>query len=142
VEQYPDVIKRMHLDGHTIGIHGWNHDAITTKDDSTLEREIAATANLIYTITNKYTTSYRPPYGQINADNVRLLKTKLNLTIVMGDIDSGDYSGTVNENQIINNVLSQVYSNSIIVFHDSSQITVNAITKLLSLIQQYDVAAM
>jgi len=142
VEQYPDVIKRMHLDGHTIGIHGWNHDAITTKDDSTLEREIAATANLIYTITNKYPTLYRPPYGQINADNVRLLKTKLNLTIVMGDIDSGDYSGTVNENQIINNVLSQVYSNSIIVFHDSSQITVNAITKLLSLIQQYDVAAM
>ena len=62
--------------------------------------------------------------------------------ITVGDIDSGDYSGTVNENQIINNVLSQIYSNSIIVFHDSSQITVNSINKLLSLNQQYDVAAM
>ena len=60
----------------------------------------------------------------------------------MGDIDSGDYSETVSENQIINNVLSQICSNSIIVFHDSSQITVNAITKLLSLNQHYDIAAL
>ena len=142
VKQYPDIIKRMHMDGHTVGIHGWNHDAITNKPDSILESEIKETANLIYMITNKYPTLYRPPYGQINAKNVLLLEQTLNLRIVMGDIDSGDASYIRDETQIINTVLSQVYNNSIVVFHDSSQLTVNAISKLLSINEHYCIAAL
>jgi peptidoglycan/xylan/chitin deacetylase (PgdA/CDA1 family) len=142
VKQYPDIIKRMHMDGHTVGIHGWNHDAIINKPDSMLEYEIKETANLIYMITNKYPTLYRPPYGQINAKNVLLLEQTLNLRIIMGDIDSGDASCIRDETQIINTVLSQVYNNSIVVFHDSSQLTVNAIAKLLSINEHYCIAAL
>lgn len=142
VKQYPDIIKRMHMEGHTIGIHGWNHDAITNKPDSMIEFEIKETADLIYMITNKYPTLYRPPYGQLTHQNILLLEKTLNLTIVMGNIDSGDCSQTREEAQIINAVLSQVYNNSIVVFHDSTQFTVNVISKLLSSNKHYCIAAL
>lgn len=60
----------------------------------------------------------------------------------MGDIDSGDSSYIRDETLIINTVLSQVYNNSIIAFHDSSQLTVNAIAKLLSINEHYFIAAL
>lgn len=132
VAKYPDIIKRIHNEGHTIGIHGWNHDNIITKNNDVFIEEINKSIKIIQNITGLSPLLYRPPYGEIDDEKSKILGSQLNMKVVMGNIDSSDYKTDTDSNYITRYVLSQMNNNSIIVFHDTFDKTIKAIDMLLS----------
>lgn len=65
--RYPDIIRRMHAEGHQIGIHHDRHTSSWLLTPFGLKREIDNTHRTIEDITGEPPTLYRPPWGFMNA---------------------------------------------------------------------------
>lgn len=66
VEKYPYIIKRMHEEGHTIGIHHYEHKSNWVLTPWQLTEQLERTAAAISNCTGKRPALYRPPWGHFN----------------------------------------------------------------------------
>ncbi|PVX45419.1 peptidoglycan/xylan/chitin deacetylase (PgdA/CDA1 family) [Flavobacterium sp. 103] len=109
-------------EGHSIGNHTYNHlKGWNTPTEDYLynialcESEIL---NLQPKISNLKSKIFRPPYGKIKNSQSKKLQ-QLGYKIIMWDILSADFDQTITPEKCLENVLQNVESGSIIVFHDS-----------------------
>jgi peptidoglycan/xylan/chitin deacetylase (PgdA/CDA1 family) len=63
------------------------------------------------------TELYRPPYGRITWR--QYMRISAEQQIVMWDVISGDFDGSVTPKEVIDNVLKNVRGGSIVTMHDS-----------------------
>lgn len=111
-EIYHDVISR----GHQIGNHTYNHlngwKTVTSHYiENTFEwEEYAATKPLLF----------RPPYGKIKKKQAQKLMQK-GYRIVMWDVLSADFDASISPEKCLENVVKNIESGSIVVFHDSEK---------------------
>ena len=72
----PDLVKRMHEEGHTVGNHTYHHpdmSQISTKE--AFAKELGDVEELYQEITGKTMTKYyRPPQGKYSTDNLQMAK--------------------------------------------------------------------
>ena len=127
IEKHPDIFHKIVTEGHAIGNHTFNHlKGWKTADDTYLENIKKCSL-----IISKFSESgeqnakdnykrelFRPPYGKIKPAQSGVLR-KLGYKIIMWDVISMDFDPTVSEEKCLENVLKNVSSGSIIVFHDS-----------------------
>ncbi len=140
VRKYPEIVQKVIDEGHSIGNHTFNHlnGWKTATDDYVKNVELCynqkaegrrqkAEGNLHSEEENLHskicvlpTDLFRPPYGKIKPSQSKVLR-KLGYRIIMWDIISYDFDANVSEIKCLENVLSNVQSGSIIVFHDSKK---------------------
>jgi peptidoglycan-N-acetylglucosamine deacetylase len=65
-ERYPEIIARIHDEGHIIGIHNYVHHTNWFMRPRTVKRQIHRTSDIIKRITGKRPMYYRPPWGIVN----------------------------------------------------------------------------
>lgn len=65
MEKYPDLVRRIVREGHTVGVHTYTHPNIALVSEERAYLEFNATQRLIEAITGHSTILFRPPY---NAD--------------------------------------------------------------------------
>lgn len=120
IRKYPEIFHKVLDEGHSIGNHTFNHlngwktsikDYLKNTDRCNKE-----TRNSIHETQNLF----RPPYGKIKPSQSKLLR-KFGYKIIMWDIISYDFDATISKEQCLKNVLKNVKSGSIIVFHDSKK---------------------
>ena len=75
VRDYPEVVERMHKEGHQIGIHHDRHTSSWLLTPSQLSYEIKGTHRAIKTVTGDSPTLYRPPWGFLNAATLFVTKS-------------------------------------------------------------------
>ncbi|HEV2494977.1 MAG TPA: polysaccharide deacetylase family protein [Terriglobia bacterium] len=63
VEQFPDVVCRLHLEKHTIGNHTYSHPFLYFKSRARMAEEIDRTQAAIERVTGVCPKIFRPPYG-------------------------------------------------------------------------------
>jgi len=114
--RYPELVIREIEEGHEIGNHTYSHRKITALNDSAIQDEISYTEEIIYEIYDYRPSIFRPPEGQIT-DRVVCAAKKLDYSIIMWNIDTRDWAHTP-VNDIVNNVLVNIKSGDIILFHD------------------------
>ncbi|KAJ1976602.1 hypothetical protein H4R34_003915 [Dimargaris verticillata] len=85
-----DILKRMHSEGHDIGIHTFDHSDLATLSPDQVRNQLQQTSVLIEGATGVKPTLMRPPYGSMN-DVARQVCSELGLHIVLWDVDSKDY---------------------------------------------------
>jgi peptidoglycan-N-acetylglucosamine deacetylase len=115
VVEYPDIYKRILLEGHAAGNHTHNHlNGWKCKDAAYFENIVTA---------NRYVDSrlFRPPYGRITRFQAKYAREKLGLKIVMWSVLSGDFDVNNTPEKCWKNVKKYTQNGSIIVFHDSSK---------------------
>jgi peptidoglycan/xylan/chitin deacetylase (PgdA/CDA1 family) len=107
-ERYPEIIDRIINEGHKIGNHTYSHLNKVESYISDIERcrKVLSETNL-----------FRPPYGKIYPCQIRKIQEKYK--IIMWDILSYDFERNINSSKLKSNVLNNVKSGSIIVFHDN-----------------------
>jgi peptidoglycan/xylan/chitin deacetylase (PgdA/CDA1 family) len=120
VRKYPEIFQKVINEGHSIGNHTFNH--LNGWKTSTSEYIENAKRCDKETRNSKLETRnlFRPPYGKIKTSQSKILR-KLGYKIVMWDIISYDFDATISKEQCLENVLKNVQSGSIIVFHDSKK---------------------
>lgn len=116
VQEYPQLYRRLLLDGHRVGNHTYDHlDGWRTDDKKYLEN-IRVAARWIDS------DLFRPPYGKITRWQSSLLRdAPFNYKIVMWEVLSADFDNALSPEQCARNVQRRARPGSIVVFHDSEK---------------------
>ncbi|GFZ86799.1 polysaccharide deacetylase familiy protein [Paenibacillus marchantiophytorum] len=117
-EEHPELIRRMHQEGHQIGIHNYIHRSNWILSPWANRREQAdRTADIVERITGERPIVYRPPWGLLNIGDLILMRK--NYRIVLWSVMVGDWKPAVSVEQLKMNLLKRIKPGSIIVLHDS-----------------------
>jgi len=118
VSRYPEIFQAAARQGHAIGNHtfnhlkGWNYSVAEYLANIRLcQEEFLKSPHSLRRV-----TLFRPPYGRIKRSQIRALK---GYSIIMWDVLSHDYSGTISPEQCLRGTIQATRPGSIIAFHDS-----------------------
>ncbi len=111
VRKYPEMYKEILKRGHITGNHTYNHlNGWKTNYKAYYINVLRAQSH----ISSKL---FRPPYGKMTIRQKQLILRSH--SIIMWDILSRDYDKTISKEECLHNVIDNVQSGSIVVFHDS-----------------------
>jgi len=128
VDRYPDLYQSILDEGHSVGNHTYSHLKGSQTNNSEYYNDIELAGETIQS------RLYRPPYGRFRKSQIREIQKKYQ--IVMWDVLSQDYDSRVTPRQCLSNVLENIRSGSIVVFHDSFKAKRNLYYALESLLEK------
>lgn len=129
-EENPELIQRMHEEGHLIGNHTYHHVELTKVDQTTEKTEIEKTNEVIEKITGEKAIFIRPPYGSWRDQ----IMEDVELIPVKWDIDPLDWC-TKSTSEIVRKVVTQAEENGIILLHDCYETSVEAGLQIVDILQ-------
>ncbi len=131
VEQHPEILHRLKLGSHTVGLHTYSHQSIRSLDKTQLATEIEQNQNAIHEVLGQRPNLLRPPRGEISLSSLHHAM-RLGLKVVHYTITSNDWKLESPEA-----ILNQIYRNpisggDIISFHDNNDNTCIAVDSLIT----------
>jgi peptidoglycan/xylan/chitin deacetylase (PgdA/CDA1 family) len=126
IEKHPDIFEKVINDGHVIGNHTYDHlMGWKTATEAYLENSLLCDTQIKKsTAQNSQSKLFRPPYGKITKSQSAHLR-QLGYKIVMWDVLSADFDRNISPEKCLQNVIKNVKSGSVIVFHDSVKASQN-----------------
>jgi peptidoglycan/xylan/chitin deacetylase (PgdA/CDA1 family) len=123
IEKHPEIFEKVITQGHSIGNHTFNHMngwKTSTKEyiENSMQWSEVCSQSPSCNLKSEICNLFRPPYGKIKSSQAEKLR-KLGYKIIMWDVLSADFDITISKEKCLENVLQNVGSGSIIVFHDS-----------------------
>ncbi len=139
ISKHPAIFRKVIEEGHSVGNHTFNHlngwktdtniyiDNVAMCNDQIAEsrrqkaegnKQEMGSNNLKSAFSILHSDLFRPPYGKIKPSQSRKLRA-MGFKIIMWDIVSYDFDKDTSPEKCLDNVLKNVESGSIIVFHDS-----------------------
>lgn len=115
IVKHPTVFMKIINGGHSIGNHTFNH--LNGWQNST-DKYLENLKQCEILISNTKSKIFRPPYGKMKLSQSKKIR-RLGYKIIMWDVLSMDYDNTISPQNCLENVLKNVSTGSVIVFHDS-----------------------
>ncbi len=130
-EMNPELVGRIHEEGHVIGNHTYHHVDITRLSDEEAAYEINETDKVVYGITGEHIRYVRPPFGVWQKD----LELEMEVLPVMWTIDPLDWT-TENVDEIVNKVVTEAEEGGIILLHDCYESSVDAALRIVDILTE------
>ena len=131
VETYPEIVEKIHADGHLIGVHSYEHVNLSQLSDAAAVEQIDKTNEAIHEITGTYAEYIRPPYGCFKCN----LDYRTEMIEVLWDVDPKDWA-THDAGAVTERVLTKVQDGDIILLHDASQSSVTAAFHIIDALKE------
>jgi cellulose synthase/poly-beta-1,6-N-acetylglucosamine synthase-like glycosyltransferase/spore germination protein YaaH/peptidoglycan/xylan/chitin deacetylase (PgdA/CDA1 family) len=138
---HPELVKRMHKEGHEIGNHTFTHSDVASMTPLQTRMELNANQRLFQEITGHSMTLFRPPYVADAEPSTRnelvpiLRAQEMGYTMVGEFIDSDDWQ-KISSNEIVNRVLDQLPNGNVILLHDGGSDRSNTVKALPIIINE------
>jgi peptidoglycan/xylan/chitin deacetylase (PgdA/CDA1 family) len=138
VVKYPDVIRRIVAEGHTLCNHTWVHDTkLGTYGQAQIQRDLQRTKDAIHAAVPEVAVSYfRAPGGMWTADYVAVAR-HMGMTPLDWDVDPWDWNfakygnGDAMTQHIVSTVEDRVRPGSVVLSHDNQKPTTVAAYRIL-----------
>jgi peptidoglycan/xylan/chitin deacetylase (PgdA/CDA1 family) len=127
-QKFPDLVRRIHAEGHQIGNHSFTHRNLMFKGKPFLRDEIQRTMETLDTIIGRHSRYFRPPYGYFDWTTINVLR-ELELTCTLWNVDSKDYR-LISTAEIFHRVIPNTTQGSVLLFHDNNNTSTRAKTYL------------
>jgi peptidoglycan/xylan/chitin deacetylase (PgdA/CDA1 family) len=130
VRKHPEIVQKILSKQHSVGNHTYSHLKgwkTPTKTYISNSEACEIKLNSLFKIRNS--KLFRPPFGKITPWQSFKLR-KLGYKIIMWDVLSKDYDTSISAEKCYENVIKNVSSGSIIVFHDSNKAKENVLNSL------------
>jgi|GEM_PF-120038 len=114
-ERHPDIVDRIHREGHVIGIHNYVHHSNWLMRPKTVKKQILRTSDVIKRITGVRPVYYRPPWGIVNLFDYRRLG---HLQIVLWTSIFGDWRIRVGAQKLYRRMRPKLKPGEVFVLHD------------------------
>jgi len=121
-EKYPDIIRRMHREGHQIGIHNYTHTpnwAMTPGE--VLREQVEMSADIVERITGERPTCYRPPWGILNLGDLFNFRKRSGYRVVLWSVMVGDWKRSTTAERLRSKLMRRITPGAIVVLHDSGE---------------------
>jgi peptidoglycan-N-acetylglucosamine deacetylase len=115
-EKYPQLIQRMHQEGHLIGIHNYVHKSNWFRFPWVVCRELDYSSFIIEQLIGVRPIYYRPPWGLLTIFNFGLRK---HFEFVLWSLMVGDWRSKGGCEKIKRRLLQNISPGDIILLHDS-----------------------
>lgn len=114
--KYPDVVREIYAQGHTIASHTMTHPMLTKIPEKQLAYEVKTPSQIINSIIGIQPKCLRYPFGDSNTHVREEIRANGMVPVPMG-FNSFDYErpGT---DKIVSWVLKNIYSRQVILMHD------------------------
>jgi peptidoglycan/xylan/chitin deacetylase (PgdA/CDA1 family) len=117
VEKYPQIARRIVLEGHSIGNHTYSHPLLAPVEPvSKIKKELEMASNVIESTCGIKPVFFRPPHGWRSPWMMNIAR-KEGYTVITWTISPDDWL-PINAKTISHRVLSKVAGGSIILLHD------------------------
>ena len=126
VEGNEDVVRRMEAEGHQVGIHTYDHVALTGLNRADFDAQVGRTRALLSTVLGHGDFLLRPPYGMTDAS----VKAWAECPIIIWSIDPEDWRDQ-NTPREVEEVVSQARDGAIILMHDIFPASVDAALQIV-----------
>ena len=114
VKAHPQIIARIHREGHLLANHTWSHARLTLLSKADVKSQLTRTQRAL----GRYKSAcVRPPYGATNT-SVRRWTKEVGLKTVLWDIDARDWDNSQTSTAIYNRVIGNVRNGSNVLMHD------------------------
>ena len=134
VDKYPEAVKKIYEAGHEIGSHSNTHPHVNNLSYEKNQEEIQTSCKKIEDITKNKVNLYRAPYGEYN-NTVIKAANDMNYYTIQWNLDTLDYSGLTGE-QMWNRIKDKLNNGDIILSHNGTKNTANALDMLIKNIKQ------
>jgi len=126
----PGIIKRIVIEGHTIGNHTYNHINMKKSNADTILKELAMTEKAVNNALGyDYEIKYiRPPWGEYN-DSVEKLIYDSDKELILWQIDSEDWRN-IGKSWIIDRFNYESFKGGVAAFHDTCRETPEALKEI------------
>lgn len=114
-EQHPEIIRRMHEEGHLIGIHNYVHKTNWLMRPATVRKQIDQTDEIIFGITGERSTYYRPPWGIVNLFD---FSKRRQVQIVLWSAMFGDWKEKLGVERLTEKLLAKLGPGEVLLLHD------------------------
>ncbi|BBI34811.1 polysaccharide deacetylase family protein [Cohnella abietis] len=114
-ERYPEIVARIHEEGHIIGIHNYVHHTNWFMRPRTVKRQIHRTSDIIKKITGIRPMYYRPPWGMVNVFDYANLGY---LQIVLWTSLFGDWRKRLGAEKLYKRMKGKLKPGQVFLLHD------------------------
>lgn len=114
-QRYPDLVRRIQTEGHTIGNHTYAHPYLTFLSRERIAGEIDRTQAVLEGLTGRRPTLFRPPFG-VRWFSLWSVLRQRSLTMVLWSVRA--YDGRLDAAGITQATLSRLHPGAIILLHD------------------------
>lgn len=118
VKQYPEIVKRMAAEGHTVGIHHYHHISNWILTPWQLKKQLIMTEQAIMECTHENVRFYRPPWGHFNLVTPFVSKKYI---CVMWSTIFGDWKVVNAKNKLLDGLKNCKADGEIILLHDCGE---------------------
>jgi len=118
VEKYPDIVRMIADQGHTIGSHGYQHQHAWLMSPQNTFNSWDKSIAVIKKIIGKEPDYIRPPWGAVNLSLI-LWRISRNKQMVGWNAIGKDWLNTRSSSAILDNILKNTREGTIILLHDS-----------------------
>lgn len=115
-EEYPELIGRMRAEGHTVGLHSYEHKSAMLQTPAYTRSDFEKSINTLRKL-GVEPVLYRPPWGHVNWVTLHMIK-KYGLTKVLWDVMVQDWTADSSEVLLQYKLLKRSREGSIICLHD------------------------
>ena len=130
IVRYLDLVTKIHLDGHEIGTHSYNHRPLSNMEFKEIVKELTLSQEILKQQVGYKPKLFRPPYGDLNF-KVILAALNCKLTTVLWTVDPKDYS-LQKPSQVIQNLReTQFRGGEIVLFHNDCYATLKALPDII-----------
>ena len=123
---HPDLVKRMHDEGHLVGNHTYSHMQLRHDNGEEYKEELILTNEVLKEIIGEEIIFVRPPYGSWD----KTFEEELNMIPVQWTVDPLDWCSD-SVQCIVQNTMSEVADNDIILMHDYYETSVTAALEIV-----------
>ncbi len=140
-QKYPDLIKRIVKEGHSLGNHSWDHKDLAKLNATEVKADLAkAQAAVDKALGYHYELEqFRPPYGSMDVE-VKEVARKNADAAVLWNVDSNDWRYKNDDKKILANVFegaNSIYARGgVILFHDIHPQTVRVLDDVIARLQK------
>ena len=144
VLKYPEVARRVALEGHEIGNHTFDHHVLIYYKPEELVEELKKAERAIQETTNQKTILFRPPKAWVTPTE-KIIINKLGYKTILWSLNSKDWVN-FDDKYIVRYLVHHIKPGDIILFHDSGGVfnteggsrkeTVKAITRLIEKLKE------
>lgn len=114
-ERHPEILKRMHDEGHVIGIHNYVHKSNWLMRPRTVKKHIHRTSDIIHEATGVRSLYYRPPWGIVNLFDFSNLGY---LQIILWSSLFGDWRKRVGAERLRERIMKKLHPGEVLLLHD------------------------
>ncbi|WP_328802994.1 polysaccharide deacetylase family protein [Paenibacillus sp. An7] len=142
-ERNPDLVRRMHNEGHLIGIHNYKHYTNWLMSPKLVRQQIERTDAIVFQITGSHTEYYRPPWGITNLFD---FSKKHHHRIILWSGMFGDWKERIGVDRLTERMKKRLRGGEVMVLHDcgttpgadkhAPQIMLHALEKVLEMAKQ------